>query len=113
MPQTSAGRKAWVVVALICLSCLPSCRSPADDASEDVAFPVGDFTLTERDGREVHASDLAGKVWIASFIFTRCTGPCPRVTATMMRLEEEFADEADVRLVTFTVDPEYDTPEVL
>ena len=58
-------------------------------------------------------SELAGKVWIASFIFTRCTGPCPQVTATMVRLQAEFADQPDVRLLTFTVDPGYDTSEVL
>lgn len=99
----------WAVAGLICLTCLPS-RAPA---AAEVDFPLGNFTLTERSGREVRASDLLGKVWIASFIFTRCSGPCPRVSATMERLQTDFAGEPDVRLVTFTVDPKYDTPEVL
>jgi uncharacterized membrane protein YozB (DUF420 family)/cytochrome oxidase Cu insertion factor (SCO1/SenC/PrrC family) len=76
-------------------------------------LPIGNFTLTERSGREIQASELLGKVWVASFIFTRCGGPCPHVTATMETLQTDFAGAADVRLVTFTVDPEFDTPEVL
>src|SRR5207237_235111 len=67
--------------------------------------PVGSFALTERSGKTVTDQDLKGKVWIASFVFTRCTGPCPQVTATIARLQSELAGEPDVRFVTFTVDP--------
>jgi protein SCO1/2 len=72
------------------------------------AFPVGDFSLTERSGKTVTPADLSGKVWIASFVFTRCTGPCPQVTGTVARLQTELASEPDIRLVTFTVDPDRD-----
>ena len=117
MPQIPAGRVvAWAAAGLLCLTCLASCRpAPTSQGREDVSYPVGDFTLTDQDGRTVRPSDprLAGKVWIASFIFTHCSGPCPRVTATMARLQDEFAGAPDVRLLTFTVDPEHDTPEVL
>jgi cytochrome oxidase Cu insertion factor (SCO1/SenC/PrrC family)/uncharacterized membrane protein YozB (DUF420 family) len=114
MPRTPAGRAAAWAAGLLCLTCLTSCqRAPSGGGVEDVVFPLPDFTLTERSGREVRKSDLAGKVWVASFIFTRCTGPCPHVTATMARLQDDFAGDPDVRLVTFTVDPEHDTPEVL
>jgi cytochrome oxidase Cu insertion factor (SCO1/SenC/PrrC family) len=75
--------------------------------------PVGDFSLTERGGRTVTNADLAGKVWIASFVFTRCTGGCPQVTGTVARLQDAFRNEPDVRLVTFTVDPERDDPDEL
>ncbi len=103
-----------VFIALICLPCFASCqRSPSNDTRETIDYPLGDFTLTERSGRDVSAADLHGKVWIASFIFTRCSGPCPQVTATMAEVQKEFASQPDVRLVTFTVDPEYDTPEIL
>ena len=108
------GRRAAWAAGLLCLLCLASCaRPPSADGPGDLALPVGDFTLTDQDGREVRAADLAGKVWVASFIFTRCGGPCPRVTATMATLQDAFADRPDVRLATFTVDPEYDAPEVL
>jgi cytochrome oxidase Cu insertion factor (SCO1/SenC/PrrC family) len=75
--------------------------------------PIGDFSLTERSGGTVTNADLAGKVWIASFVFTRCTGGCPQVTGTVARLQDAFRDQPDVRLVTFTVDPERDDPDEL
>ena len=77
--------------------------------------PVPEFTLTERFEKPVSKADLTGKVWVASFMFTRCGGPCPRVTATMTRLQGELdlANQSDLRFVTFTMDPERDTPEVL
>jgi cytochrome oxidase Cu insertion factor (SCO1/SenC/PrrC family) len=74
---------------------------------------VGEFSLTERGGKAVTPKDLAGKVWVAGFVFTRCTGPCPQVSGTMGRLQAEFAAEPDFRLVTFTVDPEHDDPKEL
>lgn len=76
---------------------------------------VPDFAFTERSGKTVSSADLRGKVWVASFVFTRCTGPCPSVTATMARLQEELhlADRPDLRLVTFTFDPDQDTPDEL
>ena len=84
MPRTSAVRPVAWAAGLFCLTCLSSCQPTAGRGRIAGGLPaVGDFTLTERGGRVVHASDLAGKVWVASFIFTRCTGPCPHVTATM------------------------------
>jgi cytochrome oxidase Cu insertion factor (SCO1/SenC/PrrC family) len=74
---------------------------------------VGDFALVERSGRTVRRDDLAGKVWVASFVFTRCMGPCPQVSGTMARLQGQLASEPDVVLVTFTVDPDHDQPDEL
>ncbi|HKI33765.1 MAG TPA: SCO family protein [Gemmataceae bacterium] len=75
--------------------------------------PIDDFSLTERSGRTITNADLAGKVWIASFVFTRCTGGCPQVTGNVARIQDAFRNEPDVRLVTFTVDPERDDPDEL
>jgi cytochrome oxidase Cu insertion factor (SCO1/SenC/PrrC family) len=88
------------------------CQQTQTPVIDDLG-PVGDFSLTERSNKTVTAADLRGKVWIASFVFTRCTGPCPQVSATMGRLQKELADAKDVRLVTFTVDPERDNPKEL
>lgn len=75
---------------------------------------IADFTLTERSGKEIKKEDLLGKPWVVGFVFTRCAGPCPKVTAQMRRLQDQFGqDGEDVRLVTMTVDPDYDTPEML
>jgi protein SCO1/2 len=74
---------------------------------------VPDFSLTERSGQEIGLAKLRGKIWIADFIYTTCTDTCPLQTAAMAKLQEEFAGKPDVQLVTFTVDPERDTPKVL
>ncbi len=70
------------------------------------------FELTERSGRTVASTELAGKVWVADFIFTTCAGPCPLMSTHMAALQRAVSD-LDVQLVSFTVDPERDTPEVL
>jgi protein SCO1 len=82
--------------------------TPANPEQPDLDYPVGEFSLTERSGRTVTASDLRGSVWVASFIFTRCTGPCPAVTSTVAELQAEFKDAPGVKFVTFTVDPTRD-----
>jgi cytochrome oxidase Cu insertion factor (SCO1/SenC/PrrC family) len=74
---------------------------------------VPDFVLRERSGQPVSKADLLGKVWIVNFIFTQCVEECPLAISLMARLQEAFTTEADVRLVSITVDPEHDTPEVL
>jgi protein SCO1 len=78
----------------------------------DLDFPVPEFKLTERSGKPVTRDDLKGKVWVASFVFVRCSGPCPAVTTTMAKLQSELklTETPDLRLVTFTIDPEHDTP---
>ena len=94
-------------------ACSAPVKSLPIEQVDPIRFPLEDFTLTERSGKKVSKSDFSGKVWIASFVFTRCTSGCPQITATMARLQADFADQPDVRLVTFTVDPERDDPAEL
>lgn len=70
-----------------------------------------DFNLVERSGKPMTRDDLKNRVWVAGFIFTRCPGVCPTVTGAMAELRAQIS--RDVALVTFTVDPDNDTPEVL
>ena len=74
---------------------------------------VPPFTLTERSGRRVTRDDLSGLVWVLDFIYTECNETCPTQSLQFARLEREFSDAADLRLVSITVDPVHDTPEVL
>jgi protein SCO1 len=74
---------------------------------------VPPFALTERSGRTVTNRDLSGKIWVADFIYTTCPGPCPVITAGMAKLQDAVAHDPQVQLVSFTVDPETDTPPVL
>ena len=74
---------------------------------------VPDFTLTERNGSSVDLSRLRGKIWIADFIYTTCTDTCPLQTAMMAKLQQEYAGKPAVQFVSFTVDPERDTQQML
>lgn len=76
----------------------------------DVLGRVADFELVDRGGTTVRRADLAGEPWVADFIFTRCALSCPRLTSVMVRLG---ADAPGLRRVSFTVDPQHDTPRVL
>lgn len=83
--------------------------------AEDLAVwgQVGDFKFTDQNGKTLEAKDLRGSAWVANFIFTRCGGTCPQMTRAMADLNRELADLPQVKLISFSMDPEYDTPEVL
>ena len=74
---------------------------------------VPPFTLTERSGRPVSRDDLLGHVSVVDFIYTECTETCPTQSLGFAQLQRRFAAEEDLRLVSITVDPAHDTPEVL
>ena len=74
---------------------------------------VPGFVLTSQTGEPFDGKSLAGKIWVADFMFTRCMGPCPRMTSQMHWVQKQTADLPEIKLVSFTVDPEYDTPAVL
>ena len=71
------------------------------------------FSLTERSGRRVTLDDLRGLVWVVDFIYTECTETCPTQSLAFAQLQREFAGAPGLRLVSITVDPIHDTPEVL
>jgi protein SCO1/2/putative membrane protein len=71
---------------------------------------IGEFTLVDQEGQTVTKQDLLGKPWVASFIFTRCAFSCPMLVRKVYDLSLAVS-EVDVRFVTITVDPEYDTVE--
>lgn len=81
--------------------------------SNDVFATVGAFDLVDQEGRAVRRDDLLGRPWVASFVFTRCTGPCPRVASTLRELQRRLDPASPARIVTFSVDPEHDVPAVL
>jgi protein SCO1/2 len=74
---------------------------------------VNDFALTNQTGAAVSLADLRGRVWIADIIFTRCPGPCLKMTRQMKELQDALPVAGKTRLVTLTTDPEFDTPPVL
>ena len=75
-----------------------------------------EFELTDQAVETFGSRQLRGKAWIANFIFTRCTATCPAQTAKISEFQGQLQDSPlwdEVRFVSFTVDPEHDTPQVL
>lgn len=99
--------------ALFATSWLALFLPAADPAYSPVGIGVGPFALTERSGRTIAPADLKGKVWIAHFFYSECQGPCNKTVPAMRELQKIFADKPDVRLVSISVNPENDTPELL
>lgn len=86
-----------------------------DKYEGDFSYTIKDFSFTDQDGNDFNKKELDGKFWVADLVFTNCTDVCPPMTANMANLQQQLDDEDmnDVQLVSFTVDPERDTPEVL
>jgi cytochrome oxidase Cu insertion factor (SCO1/SenC/PrrC family) len=86
-------------------------RSGSETRNNPAYGQVPAFSLTESSGRTVGQQELSGKVWVADFIFTSCAGTCPLMTAQMRKLQDLLPH--DIGLVSFSVDPKRDTPEVM
>lgn len=77
-------------------------------------LPLPAFTLTDHHNKPFGLQEMKGRVWIADFVFTHCPTVCPRLTKRMVAVQEKTSAHGDaLHLVTFSVDPENDTPEVL
>ena len=102
---------AGVLLATSIVAAAPACdREP----ELPVLATVPDFSLVDDRGRPFGGRDLEGHVVVADFIFTRCTTACPMLTAQMSNFRRRLGPRAErVRFVSFSVDPDYDTPEVL
>src|SRR5499427_1749088 len=73
---------------------------------------VPEFTLINQDGKNFGSADLRGRIWIADFVYSTCPGPCPMISSRMSELQKPL-ERTDVHLVSFSVDPAKDTPQVL
>ena len=78
-----------------------------------ISGSVPDFEFTDSNGETITREDMEGKVWVADFIFTTCTMSCPIMTGNMNLIHKSFKDDNNVRIISISVYPEYDTPEVL
>ncbi len=74
---------------------------------------VNDFALTAQDNSKITLKELKGSVWVADFVFTTCSGICPAMTKHMSALSRTYAVHKDIKMVSISVNPENDTPEVL
>lgn len=78
-----------------------------------VFYDAPSFSLTDSHGKEFSTDSLKGSVWVASFFFSTCKGPCPITMANLSKLVRELKEQKNLSFVSISVDPETDTPEVL
>lgn len=103
------GLTIAAIVAAFIVQRSHALRSPAPP----VLFEVPSFTLTNQAGQPFDTASLRGHVWVADIIFTRCPGPCARMTRRLAELHTAIPAREPVRFLTLTTDPAYDTPAVL
>jgi len=86
-----------------------------DKIESNMDETMSDFEFINQDEETVSLDDLKGEYWVADFVFTNCTTVCIPMTSNMKILQDEMIEEdlTNIELISFTVDPDYDTPEVL
>ncbi|MBM7703198.1 SCO family protein [Metabacillus iocasae] len=96
---------------ILLLVALTACNS---DIPDRLDWELDDFSYVNQEGDTVSKESLKGDIWVADFIFTNCETVCPPMTANMAKLQKMAEEEGlDVRFVSFSVDPEVDSPERL
>ncbi len=105
----------WIaaLAAVVAVPAVRHLRAESAGPPPPVLGTLPPFTLTSQGGEPFGAETLKGRVWVANFIFTRCPTICPPFTRKMARLQERARPLSNVHLVSFSVDPGYDTPQVL
>jgi protein SCO1 len=103
-----------VLVVAIALIVIPALRHKPYVPELDDFGPVPAFSFTDEQGQPFSPREMAGRVTVINFIFTRCDNVCPMSTAHMLDVQERTGDLPDrIAMVSFTVDPANDTPAVL
>jgi protein SCO1/2 len=91
----------------------PESQQPTNDVTS-LNWQVPDFQAKNQANENVSLVNLKGKVWLVDFIFTRCPNICPPMTANMVRVQQELVKQhIPVEIISFSVDPQYDQPDVL
>src|SRR5690349_18215656 len=98
---------AWTVLGLV-LAAVAALflRAQLQKSSLPHLSQVQSFQLTNQMGQVITARDFAGKVWVGDIIFSRCGGPCPKMTEEMSKLQKLIPPDPSLRFVTVTTDPE-------
>lgn len=107
--------KPWVYLSALLIIILLIIFLQPDEVEEKlpVIAQIPAFDLIDQDGKQFTLNNLKGNVWLADFIFTTCAGPCPIMTERMSTVQHDLLDINKLKFVSFTVNPDYDTPDVL
>ena len=103
----------FMALILVGLQLVKNASPSVTQSTEPDYGTVPSFELFDQLGNTFTKDELLGDVWVVDFGFTTCAGPCPIMTAQFSELQDRFSDQEDFRLLSISVNPEYDTPEVL
>lgn len=81
--------------------------------SRSVNHRIADFTLVTQTGEPLRRSDLMGRVHVATFVYTRCSGVCPAMITQLSKVQRAIQGRSDAVIVSYSVTPALDTPEML
>ena len=107
--------RPWVyVIVLVIIIALIAVMQP-DGVEEQLPIisKIPEFDLVDQNSKQFTLENVQGNVWLADFIFTTCSGPCPIMTERMSMVQHDLLENDKLKFVSFTVNPDYDTPEVL
>lgn len=129
MKQTSTLGKLFVLVAILVVPSLayllmttgknnfkklPYLWPQSLDAKGDTIYQtIPPFSFTNQEGNTITEKDLEGKIYVAAFFFASCQGTCPKITTQLARVQERFKAVRDLRILSFTVDPDRDSVKAL
>ena len=104
----------WVYLSsLLVVIILIIVLQPKEENELPIIGQIPSFDLIDQNGESFTLENVKGNVWLADFIFTTCAGPCPIMTERMSTVQHDLIDIDKLKFVSFTVNPDYDTPEVL
>ena len=107
-------KRFWLFITFGVIILVVSLRRQDSKKSElPILGKLIDFQLTDQNGEIFSKEDLLGKVWVADFIFTTCAGPCPVMSGQFAELQSRFSNAPDLNLLSISVNPDYDSPEIL
>ena len=84
-----------------------------DDAGDTVYHQIAEFAFINQEGDTISNQDVKGKVYVADFFFTSCPTICPIMKKEMLRVHEAFGDNPNFKILSHSIDPTYDTQQVL
>ena len=119
MVNKSAQKIEWLVwsglavVMAVIVGAFAWSKLGAANKPLPVIGQISGFNLTNQNNQPVTLASLRGQVWVADVIFTRCPGPCAKMTRELAKLQAALPAGGAARLVSLTSDPEYDTPAKL
>ena len=121
------------IIQIYCILFFLGCTKPKDDFSLPILTPgdldpnwvdielknskddhvIPNFSFKNQNGIEITEKNILNKISVANYFFTTCPSICPVLTKNMKRVQEAFLNDEGVKILSFTVHPEHDTPEVL